>query len=186
MLPDLKLELQDARNYVHQRYGPPDPQWRAEARENDRANNAFTDTTTHANEHLAVVFVKSSDDDDLRKHDFTHESTHLLNPVPRSKISYLEEAAATVISMERLDYVNSKAFLAQQHAKLKEPDNAQYLEGYNDLMCLLKECPDEFIKKLRGPNGRSLSTDIEPNDITKLVPRTDAIAQRLCRKFYDA
>ena len=55
-----------------------------------------------------------------------------------------------MISMERLDYVNSKAFLAQQHAKLKEPDNAQYLERYNDLMCLLKECPDEFIKSYAG------------------------------------
>lgn len=185
-MPDLRLELQDAREYVRQHYGLPDPQWRAEARENVYADNAFTDTTKHANERLALVFVKSGDNDDLRKYDFTHESTHLLNPVPRNKISYLEEAAAIVISMERPDYVNSTAFLALQHAKLKQPDNARYLEGYNDLMCLLKKFPDEFIKKLRGPNGRSLSTDIEPNDITKLVPRTDAIAERLCRKFYNA
>lgn len=183
-MPDLGLELQYARDYVHKRYGLPDPQWSAEARENDHANNAFTDTTTHANLRLALVFVKSGDNDDIRKQDFTHESTHLLNPVPCSEISYLEEAAATVISMERPDYIDPTALRTRKLAEMNQPNNARYLEGYNDLKCLLKKHPDELIKKLRGSEGRSLSTDIEPDDITKLVPGTHAIAQRLCKKFY--
>jgi hypothetical protein len=86
-VPDLQRELQSARNYVCERYGPADRQWRAEARENIQHNNAFTDTTTHADQRLALVFVKSGDEDDIRKHDFTHESTHLLNPVPCGEIS---------------------------------------------------------------------------------------------------
>lgn len=183
-MPDLGLELQYARGYVHERYGLPDPQWRAEARENEYANNAFTDTTSHANQHLAVVFVKSGDNDDIRKFDFSHESTHLLNPVPYSEISYLEEAAATVISMERSDYIDPTALRNRKLAEMNQPQNARYFEGYKDLKCLLIKHPDEFIKKLRGSERRSLSTEIEPGDITKLVPGTDAIAQRLCRKFY--
>ena len=183
---DLSLELQSARDYVHERYGLPDPEWSAEARENVYAKNAFTDTTTHANEHLALVFVRSSDDDDVRKHDFTHESTHLLNPVPCSEISYLEEAAAIVISMERADYISPADLRTRKLEEMKQEHNSRYLEAYDDLRCLLKKQkdPHEFIKKLRGSERRSLSTDVKPEDITKLVPGTDVIAQRLCRKFY--
>jgi hypothetical protein len=182
-VPNLTLELQCARDYVHERYGLPDPQWCADAMDNVHHNNAFTDTTMHANEHRAIVFVKARDDADIRKYDFTHESTHLLNPVPCSEISYLEEAAATVISMQRLDYIDPTVLLTRKREEMKLLDNARHLEGYNDLMCLIKEYAGEFIKTLRGPERRSLSTDIKPNDITKLVPGTDAIAQRLCRKF---
>jgi hypothetical protein len=147
--------------------------------------NAFTDTTKHADQHLALVFVRSADSDDIRKQDFTHESTHLLNPVPCSKISYLEEAAATVISIERSDYVDPTALRAQKLAEMNQQQNGRYLEGYNDLMCLLKQYRGGLIKTLRGSKNRSLSTDIEFDDITKLIPGTDAIAKRLCRKFYD-
>jgi hypothetical protein len=182
-VPDLQRDLQSARNYVCERYGPADRQWRAEARDNIQHNNAFTDTTTHADQRLALVFVKSGDEDDITKHDFTHESTHLLNPVPLGEISYLEEAAATVISLERSDYIDATALRAGKCQEMQQLENARYREGYNDLMCLLKE-RRELINKLRGPEGRSLSTDIEPGHITKLVPGSCAIALRLCRKFY--
>ena len=183
-VPDLSLELQCARNYVHARYGPPDPQWRAEARDNDLFDNAFTDANKHAEEHLALVFVKSKDPDDTRKYDFTHESTHLLNPVPCNEVSYLEEGAATVISMERQDYINPTTFLELKRAEMRQTRNARYLEAYNDLMCLIKKYPGGLIKGLRGPKKCSLSTDIKPIDIIRLIPGSDAIAQRLCRKFY--
>ncbi|HEX4410568.1 MAG TPA: hypothetical protein VH206_17490 [Xanthobacteraceae bacterium] len=182
-MPDLASELQSAQTYVNERYGPPNAKWHAEARNNDLWPNAFTDTTKHAHEHRAVVFVRSSDDEDTRRFDFTHESVHLLNPVPTCKMSCLEEGAAVVISMERTDY-NSGVFVDQQLSKLRQPDQVGYLEAYLALKCLIKRYPDGLIRTLRGVQGRSLSTDICAIDITNLVPGTDKIAQRLCSKFY--
>lgn len=179
---ELKAALCDALVVVQQKYGTRDGTWTKDVVADDKV---FTDTATFKDARRAVVHMDPGfEHNDLRLN-LLHEAVHVLNPCDLDGISYLEEAAAVAISLDPSTHGNA-GFVSWVRCNLERderPKHKRYYSALQDLESLNVNVLD-FIKELRGAEGRSLSTSVTSADITNLARGHDDAATRLCEKFY--
>jgi hypothetical protein len=181
-LKSLNDEFHKSLAEVQELYGRRDETWTACVDAHEGAAKA--DSKKYRSELRVVVAVNPCRGHDFLRFDLLHECTHVLNPwLDLKEVSYLEEAAAVAVSFSPSGFEDLNFVAVQREGLRGDSEKKNYQEAITDLEKLTANCSD-LIKRLRGEKRLSLSTDINPEDITRLIPGSEIIASRLCRKFY--